>query len=411
MQVEHDGKGAVVRLPGRFFRPESRIFLSSLKKEIEAGAARIAVDFKDTTLIDSTAIGALVSMAGEAKAAGIPLYIRNLSGDIHALFTDTGLDRIFNIETEGRLQNAEVDIFEKTADDRLDIRTETVGDVCVFHLAGVMNHLQGSRFFRQQFLLAMAQHRKILLDLQELTFFDSLSMNVVIAMNKLMKETGGSVRICNANYAVNDLFMTTNLNQIIPVFNTSAEALAGLEVGRDFFMASAVLLKSFGCRTNQEEMAALGALLAHNGHAVVDSLARADVVVVNTCLVTAIAETKTRRYISALSRARPGVKICVTGCLAQHFPHDIIRRLPVTWVVGNAFKHEIPAILHDKEGGVFHNELDPLKPVPVSLVNTPAGPGASGRTRFFLKIQEGCNFRCAYCVVPLVRGPIGERAV
>jgi threonylcarbamoyladenosine tRNA methylthiotransferase MtaB len=170
-------------------------------------------------------------------------------------------------------------------------------------------------------------------------------------------------------------------------------------------MASAVLIKSIGCRTNQEEMAALGTLLAQNGHTVVDSLARADVVVVNTCLVTSTAEAKTRRYISALSRARPGVKICVTGCLAQYSPHDIMQRLPVTWVVGNGRKHDIPAILRDKAGGVFHGELDPLRSAAVSLVNTPAGPGVSGRTRFFLKIQEGCNFRCAYCVVPLVRGP------
>jgi threonylcarbamoyladenosine tRNA methylthiotransferase MtaB len=170
-------------------------------------------------------------------------------------------------------------------------------------------------------------------------------------------------------------------------------------------MSSAVLLKSIGCRTNQEEMTALGALLAQNGHAIVGSLAQADVVVVNTCLVTSVAEAKTRRYISALSRARPGVKICVTGCLAQYSPHDIMRRLHVTWVVGNAYKHEIPAILRHKAGGVFHGELDPHRPPAVSLVNTPAGPGAPGRTRFFLKIQEGCNFRCAYCVVPLVRGP------
>ncbi|HUI93142.1 MAG TPA: STAS domain-containing protein [Chitinivibrionales bacterium] len=229
MKIEHDNKGIVILLPERFLKPASNAFLLSLKKEIEAGAARIAADFKNTVLIDSTAIGALVAMAKEAKAQGVPFYIRNLSGEIYALFTDTGLDRIFNVEHEGRVHSAEVDIFEKTGDVRLEITIETVNGICVFHLAGVMNHLQGSRFFRQQFLLAMAEHKKILLDMQDLTFFDSLSMSVMLNMNKLIKETGGSMRICNANYAVNDLFMTTNLNRIIPVFTTLAEALRNWE--------------------------------------------------------------------------------------------------------------------------------------------------------------------------------------
>jgi N-acetylglucosaminyldiphosphoundecaprenol N-acetyl-beta-D-mannosaminyltransferase len=225
MQIERDREGTVVRLPGRFCTPVSGPLLSSLRNEIKKGAAQIAVDFKDTTLIDSTAIGALVAMAREAKTRGVPFFIRNMSADIHALFTDTGLDRIFNIENEGRMQAAEVDIFESAANLPLTITTEIVNDVCVFHFAGVMNHLQGSRYFKQQFLLAMAQHKKILLDLEEMTSFDSLSVSVVLNMNRLIRETGGSVHICNANYQVNDLFMTINLNKIIPVFNSSAEAL------------------------------------------------------------------------------------------------------------------------------------------------------------------------------------------
>jgi N-acetylglucosaminyldiphosphoundecaprenol N-acetyl-beta-D-mannosaminyltransferase len=225
MQIEHNDEGAVVRLPGQFYQPSTSEFLSALRKEIEAGAKSIIVDFKDTGLIDSSAIGALVSIAKEAKTRGIQLCIRNLSGDIHELFMDTGLDKIFNIENEGKMQTAEIDIFEKAVDIRLDLKTEIVDNVCIFHLAGVMNHPQGSRFFKQQFLLAMVQHKKILLDLEELTFFDSLSISVVLNMNKLIKETGGTVRICGANYIVNDLFMTLNLNQIIPVFNTSTEAL------------------------------------------------------------------------------------------------------------------------------------------------------------------------------------------
>jgi anti-anti-sigma factor len=229
MQIEHDGEGTVVRLPERFHRPASGQLISALKKEIKAGAARIAVDFKDTTFIDSTAIGALVSIARETKEQGVPLYIRNMNRDIHSLFTDTGLDRIFNIENEGRIQAAEVDLFENAADLPLTITTEVVNGVCVFRFVGVMNHLQGSRYFKQQFLLAMAQHRKILLDLEELSSFDSLSVSVVINLNRLIRETGGSVRICNANYQVNDLFMTINLDRIIPVFNSSAEALQDWE--------------------------------------------------------------------------------------------------------------------------------------------------------------------------------------
>ncbi|HUI93143.1 MAG TPA: tRNA (N(6)-L-threonylcarbamoyladenosine(37)-C(2))-methylthiotransferase MtaB [Chitinivibrionales bacterium] len=170
-------------------------------------------------------------------------------------------------------------------------------------------------------------------------------------------------------------------------------------------MASAVLIKSIGCRTNQEEMTALAAQLAGDGYYVVYDLADADVAIVNSCLVTSAAEAKTRRYISSVSHAYPGVRICVTGCLAQHSPHEILKRMPVTWVVGNSRKHDIPAILRKKEGGVFHGAMDAHALAAVSLVNSPTCPGASGRTRFFLKIQEGCNYRCAYCIVPLVRGP------
>jgi threonylcarbamoyladenosine tRNA methylthiotransferase MtaB len=170
-------------------------------------------------------------------------------------------------------------------------------------------------------------------------------------------------------------------------------------------MSDAVLLKSIGCRTNQEEMAALAAILAGGGHSVVERLQDADVVIVNTCFVTSATEAKTRHYISALSRARPGIKICVTGCLAQHSPLEIKRRLPVTWVVGNGFKQDIPSILEDRTGGVFHGDVGSSRFRSVSLVNTPVRSAAVGRTRFFLKIQEGCDCRCSYCVVPLVRGP------
>jgi anti-anti-sigma factor len=88
-----------------------------------------------------------------------------------------------------------------------------------------MNHLQGSRYFKQQFLLAMVQYKRILLDLEELTFFDSLSVSVVLNMNKLIKETGGAMRMCGANYIVSELFTTLNISQIIPLYNVVTDAL------------------------------------------------------------------------------------------------------------------------------------------------------------------------------------------
>jgi threonylcarbamoyladenosine tRNA methylthiotransferase MtaB len=169
-------------------------------------------------------------------------------------------------------------------------------------------------------------------------------------------------------------------------------------------MANAVLLKSLGCRTNQEEMMSLSSRLVDSGHSIVDSLDLADIVIVNTCLVTAHTEAKARRMIAAISRLRPGVKICVTGCLAQNSPLDIRKRLPVTWVVGNNFKRDIPDILADTGGGVYHDDIGKKKQGLLSVSGPATAPCESTRTRFFLKIQEGCDFACAYCIVPLVRG-------
>jgi threonylcarbamoyladenosine tRNA methylthiotransferase MtaB len=169
-------------------------------------------------------------------------------------------------------------------------------------------------------------------------------------------------------------------------------------------MASAVHLKSIGCRTNQEEMAALGSLLTDRGHLLVDTVEEADVVVVNTCIVTSATEAKTKRYLMSLQRQRPGIKICVTGCLAQYSPLEIKNRLPVRWVVGNGNKHRIPFILEDQSGGVFHADLSEHRAFQRALVNTPPSSNATQRTRFFLKIQEGCDCRCSYCIVPQVRG-------
>jgi threonylcarbamoyladenosine tRNA methylthiotransferase MtaB len=167
--------------------------------------------------------------------------------------------------------------------------------------------------------------------------------------------------------------------------------------------AMAVALRSIGCRTNQEEAAALRAEFLSLGYSVVDDIEKADVVVVNTCSVTLHAESKTRRFIRSLSSAAPAAKILVTGCFAQQ--HGVlIQKYPgVEWVVGNADKHRIPSIIAASGSGAYLSDIDTGSPVFWS--DNVTDPTASGRTRFSLKIQEGCDFRCAYCVVPMLRGP------
>jgi anti-sigma B factor antagonist len=225
MNIDKDGDTSVIRLTERFagttVRDTSMLIRGSLGGQLD----NLVIDFAETKFIDSSGIGLLVSCAKDFKSRGSMFCLRNLSSGIKELFSETGLDMIFNIESQRGLDSAAVDIFEESVNIRLDIKKETVSDVCILHLTGVMNHPRGSRFFKQQFLLGMAYNKKILINLEGLTFFDSLSVSVMLNMNKLLKETGGSLRLCGANYIIEDLFTTLNINQIIPLYDDCNAAL------------------------------------------------------------------------------------------------------------------------------------------------------------------------------------------
>jgi threonylcarbamoyladenosine tRNA methylthiotransferase MtaB len=135
---------------------------------------------------------------------------------------------------------------------------------------------------------------------------------------------------------------------------------------------------------------------------VVDDPKTADIVIVNTCSVTSATEAKTKRLLHAISRDAPKAGVLVTGCLAQQKPSDFKNYDNVLWVVGNAHKHEIPSLLSKSPGGVFFSEIT-ASPLPLPDFIAPPAPGR--RTRLPVKIQEGCDRRCAYCIVPFLRGP------
>jgi len=165
----------------------------------------------------------------------------------------------------------------------------------------------------------------------------------------------------------------------------------------------AVAFRSIGCRTNQEEMFALRAELSSRGFIVTDELDRADIIAVNTCSVTSLTESKTGRFIKSLVRVNPGARILVTGCFAQQHGEAVLKYPGVAWVVGNGDKHRIPEIISTRKQGSYLSGIDGNSRV--FWEDKVLGPAESGRTRFSLKIQEGCGFGCAYCIVPSLRGP------
>ena len=156
---------------------------------------------------------------------------------------------------------------------------------------------------------------------------------------------------------------------------------------------------TFGCRVNQADSLALeGQLLARGGTAV--SADRADVLVVNTCSVTATADQGARQTIRRVVRSNPSVRVIVTGCYATRVPRELANLPNVVQVVSNAGKDAIADVVAGESG--------PSTAERFSGGEGPCGsmlaPGVAGRTAFTLRVQTGCDQRCSYCIIPSTRG-------
>ncbi len=158
---------------------------------------------------------------------------------------------------------------------------------------------------------------------------------------------------------------------------------------------------TFGCKANQYDTQVLREALLRRGWRETDreSGSSADLVVINTCTVTAEAGRKARQLARRLARENPDVRIAMTGCLAESEP-EILRELPgVEWVLGNGEAKRPVHFLRE-----LGHELDPEE------LGIPAGiTEFAGHTRAFLKIQDGCDMACAFCIIPSVRGPSRSR--
>lgn len=193
---------------------------------------------------------------------------------------------------------------------------------------------------------------------------------------------------------------------------------------------SSFFIQQFGCRATQADGAAIERQLRDQGYSIAPDPASADVVVLNTCTVTASADTQARDAIRKLHAANPATRIIVTGCYAQRAPDEIAALPGVSFVVGNSHKPQIPKLLHEITPTLLgvglacpdlgeapparsaqqssSVRLAPIQSGDISLLTevlvAPVLGGEGNHTRPTLKIQDGCNSRCSFCVIPFVRG-------
>jgi threonylcarbamoyladenosine tRNA methylthiotransferase MtaB len=160
-----------------------------------------------------------------------------------------------------------------------------------------------------------------------------------------------------------------------------------------------IYVSSLGCKLNQSEMDALAVRLAQRGHQVVGTPAEADLCVLNTCTVTHVAAQKSRQALRRLHRDNPQARLVATGCYAELNPDDL-RGLPgVEFVAGNREKERLEEWITDgAPGGQVASAL-PLPPVTIPR----------RRTRALVKIQDGCDNACTYCIIHVARGPQRSR--
>jgi len=165
-------------------------------------------------------------------------------------------------------------------------------------------------------------------------------------------------------------------------------------------------VQNFGCRATQADGAALESLLAAKGMDPCPERSAADLVILNTCTVTASADDDVRQTIRRVHRENPSARILVTGCYAQRAPGELAAMAGVHWVVGNSHKTQIADLVTiSGDGTPYHGNIHVGDIFAQhDFLSAPVEDAAGDRTRPNLKIQDGCNNRCSFCIIPFVRG-------
>ena len=174
-----------------------------------------------------------------------------------------------------------------------------------------------------------------------------------------------------------------------------------------------IAFTTLGCKLNFAESSSIGKALLERGHTRAQRGEEADICIINTCTVTNTADHKDRQTIHRIRRQNPNAIIIVTGCYAQLKPEEIADMNEVDYILGQNEKFNIPQFIEQLEAELRSPDSRLQTPEQETIIHTSAireidafhgAFSKDDRTRCFIKVQDGCNYFCTYCTIPLARG-------
>ena len=169
-----------------------------------------------------------------------------------------------------------------------------------------------------------------------------------------------------------------------------------------------VFFHTLGCKVNQYESEAMQKIFTEKNYQLTDDFKIADIIVVNTCTVTALSSQKSRQMLRKFSRANNNAVIIAVGCYVQNNPQEISNIEGVDIIIGTQDKIKIAELAENfiaNRKKIFH--VDSVE----NILDFEELPHTPQRTRAFLKIEDGCNNFCTYCIIPYVRGKVRSRSL
>ncbi len=169
---------------------------------------------------------------------------------------------------------------------------------------------------------------------------------------------------------------------------------------------------TLGCKVNQADTASMETLFRSHGYTIVDFKGEADIYVINTCVVTNTGQRKSRQMINRAVRRNPTALVVVTGCYPQTAAEEVKAIAGVDLIIGNQDGAEIVGLVEAAAETQRVDTIDSVRKLSANTEFEELSVGeASDKTRAFLKIQEGCNQFCTYCIIPFARGPLRSRSL